>query len=65
MSLIIPDVSLFCAYTVFTEPRDDTAFYSSNNDITGSVEIGHLPFVLVLTLMPLNVPKHDIMLAWD
>ena len=34
----------FCAYTVFIEPADDTTCYSSNNDVTGSEDIGYLAF---------------------
>ena len=36
--------------------------YSRNDDVTGSVEIGHFSFVLVSKLVTLNVPKHNIML---
>ena len=39
---------LFDVSMVFIEPRD----------VTGCVEIGHIAFVLVLTLVTLNVPKH-------
>ena len=49
-------------YKVFIEPTDDTACYSSNNDVTGSEDIGHLAFVLVLTLVMLKFPKFIIML---
>ena len=50
------------AYTVFIEQTDDTACYSSNNDVTGSEDIGHPVLILVLTLVTLNVPKINIML---
>ena len=35
----------FCVYTVFIEPKDDTACFSSNNDATITVVMGHLTFV--------------------
>ena len=35
----------------------------SNNDVTDTVETGHLAFVLVLTFVTLNVPNHEQMLT--
>ena len=51
----------FCALTVFIKPRDDTCF-PIHNDVTGTLEIGHLAFVLELTLVTLNIPNHNILL---
>ena len=48
MSFTIFDVDVF-VYTVFIEPKDDTACFSSNNDTTITVVMVHLTFVLALT----------------
>ena len=54
------DVGLLCLYGYDgTERRHDMLF--SNYGVTGTVETGHLAFVLVLTLVMLNVPDHDQM----
>ena len=39
----------FYAYTVFIVPRDDTACFSSNSDVTCTVELGLLTFLMERT----------------
>ena len=55
-------IRVSCAYTIFTEPRDDTTCFSSDSDLTSTAEMGHLAFVLSLAFLTLNVPKHNKML---
>ena len=52
----------FCASMVFIKPTDDTACFSSNNDVTCAVEIGRLAFDLALAFVTLNVPNRSLML---
>ena len=57
-SLRLFDVGLFVLKRYLSNQETS---YSSINDVTNSVEIGHLAFVLVLTLVKSNAQKHKIM----
>ena len=55
MLIDVFDVKRPETYAIFTEPRDDTTCFSSDSDLTSTVEMGHLAFVLSLTFLTLNV----------
>ena len=42
--------------------NDNRTCFTSNTDVTGTVGMGHISFVLTRTLVTLNVPNDNLML---